>query len=150
MNTINKINEDLKTAMKNRDKVSLLVLRQLKSAISNAALSSGNISNEISENDIISIVRKQIKQREDSSFHFEMGQRFDLVDKEKREIEILKKYLPKEMTVDEIRELVSLAVQSVGATSKKDTGKAIKKAIELSEGRVDNKTLSTEISKLLV
>jgi len=143
------INEDIKTAMRVKDQLSVDVLRQLKNAFTNAALSTGNASNPLTDDAVIVVIRKQIKQREDSIEQFSKGGRVELVEKETNEIAVLKKYLPQEMTVEEIDELIKLAIADTGAVTKKDMGKAIKCAVELAAGRVDNKTISMKMAQSL-
>ena len=143
------INEDIKTAMKAKDQPLVDVLRQLKNALTNAALSTGNASNELSDEAVINVIRKQIKQREDSVEQFSKGGRDELVQKETNEITMLKKYLPQEMTVEEIDAVVKQAINDTMAVTKKDMGKAIKRAVELAEGRIDNKTISMKMAQSL-
>ncbi len=143
------INEDIKNAMKAKDQPLVDVLRQLKNALTNAALSTGNASNELSDEAVINVIRKQIKQREDSIEQFSKGGRDELVKKEADEITMLKKYLPQEMTVEEIDAVVKQAINDTMAVTKKDMGKAIKRAVELAEGRVDNKTISMKMAQSL-
>lgn len=143
------INEDIKNAMKAKDQPLVDVLRQLKNALTNAALSTGNASNELSDEAVINVIRKQIKQREDSIEQFSKGGRDELVQKETNEITMLKKYLPQEMTAEEIDAVVKQAIADTGAVTKKDMGKAIKRAVELAEGRVDNKTISMKMAQSL-
>ena len=143
------INEDIKNAMKAKDQPLVDVLRQLKNALTNAALSTGNASNDLSDEAVINVIRKQIKQREDSIEQFSKGGRDELVKKETNEITMLKKYLPQELTVEEIDEIVKQAINDTMAVTKKDMGKAIKRAVELAEGRVDNKTISMKMAQSL-
>jgi uncharacterized protein YqeY len=143
------INEDIKNGMKAKDQPLVDVLRQLKNAFTNAALSTGNAGNELSDEAVISVIRKQIKQREDSVEQFSKGGRAELAEKETNEITVLKTYLPQEMTADEIDAVVKQAIADTGAVTKKDMGKAIKRAVELAEGRVDNKTISMKMAQSL-
>jgi uncharacterized protein YqeY len=146
---LNRINEDLKAALRAKDTVKLDVLRSLKTAISNAALRTGNVNNVLPPNEVLGIIRKQISQREDSVAQFVKGNRLDLSLKEEAEIKVLKEYLPAALSPEEVTAIVKQAITETGATSKKDMGKAIKRAVELAQGAIDNKTLSTEIGKLL-
>jgi uncharacterized protein YqeY len=146
---LNRINEDLKAALRAKDTVKLDVLRSLKTAISNAALRTGNVNNVLPPNEVLGIIRKQISQREDSVAQFVKGNRLDLSLKEEAEIKVLKEYLPAALSPEEVTAIVKQAITETGATSKKDMGKAIKRAVELAQGSIDNKTLSTEIGKLL-
>lgn len=143
------IDENIKICMKNDDKLSLSVLRGLKNALTNASLQSGNISAKLSDDQILGIIRKQISQREDSIFQFEKGNRTDLAEKEKSEIQILKTFLPPEMSNEELDRILNEAMLFVNATSKKDFGKVLQKAMELSNNNADKKILAAKINNLL-
>ena len=146
---ITTIQEDLKQAMRDKDSTKLNVLRALKTAISNASLQKGNIDSTISDTEILAIIRKEISKRRDSVELFVNAKRFDLSLNETNEIEVLNKYLPKALSLDEVDMIVENAILELGATSKKDMGKVIKRVQELSEGRVDNKTISTTVGLFL-
>ena len=144
-----KITADMKTAMRERNKVALNVLRALKSAITNTAIEKSGAGTELSESEITSIMRKQIKQRQDSIEQFESAGRVELAASEKEEIAILEGYLPAAMSEDEIIAAVDAAIEESGAESRKDTGKVMKILQEKTEGRADGKTLSQEVMKRL-
>lgn len=139
------INEDIKIAMKLKETTALNVLRSLKTALTNTALQTGNAGNALSDDVVMITIRKQIKQREDSVEQFTKGARMDLILKEENEIHILKQYLPKQLSEDEVDAIVAQAITDTGAVAKKDMGKAIKRAVELAGGGIDNKTISTKI-----
>jgi len=143
------INEQIKQAMIAKDQPRVDVLRQVKNAITNAALASGNASNALTDNEVIGIIRKQIKQREDSIEQFTKGNRPELVEKEHTEIFILKQYLPAKLSQEELNNLIQLAITETQSFTKKDMGRAIKRAVEIAEGRIDNKSISQEIAKYL-
>lgn len=142
------IDEELKQALKDKDSLKLSTLRRLKNTLSSYALScKGNIQAELSESEILSNIRKLIKQGQDSISSF--SGREDLIQKEQREIAILEKFLPLSLTNDEIDAIVASAILQSGAKSKKEMGAAMKIASSLAAGKVDGKTLSTKISALL-
>lgn len=145
----NQISENIKTSMKSGDSLKLNVFRALKSAINNAALQSGNIHAEINDSAVLAVVRKQISQREDSMKSFIQGNRTELADKEKAEIEVLKTLLPPELSDSVIDETIQKAITELGATSKKDFGKVIKRVGEMTNNAVDNKTLSGKLAQIL-
>ncbi len=145
----NQITENIKNSMKNGDSLKLNVFRALKNAISNAALQSGNIQAEINDSVALSIVRKQISQREDSMNQFIAGNRTELAEKEKAEIEVLKTLLPPELSEEDLNNFIQKAIAEIDATSKKDFGKVLKRVGEMSNNAVDNKTLSTKLSQIL-
>ena len=149
MNLQNTINEKIKTSMKSGDSLRLNVYRSLKNAISNAALQSGNISAEISDDKVLAVIRKALSQREDSYNQFLKGGRNELADNEKNEMTVLEELLPPKMSDEVVDSYIQQAIREFGATSKKDFGKVLKRVSELTSGAVDNKTLSSKISNIL-
>lgn len=149
MNLQNTINEKIKTSMKSGDSLRLNVYRSLKNAISNAALQSGNISAEISDDKVLAVIRKALSQREDSYNQFLKGGRNELADNEKNEMTVLEELLPPKMSDEVVDAYIQQAIREFGATSKKDFGKVLKRVSELTSGAVDNKTLSSKISTFL-
>ncbi len=143
------INSDMKSAMRERDKVSLNTLRALKSAITNASIQKSGAGTALEEAEIVSIIRKQIKQRQDSIDQFEKAGRDELASNEKLEINILEKYLPAAMSDDEIIAAVESAISESGAESKKDMGKVMQLLQQKTGGRADGKKLSQEVMKRL-
>lgn len=144
------IDSEIKKAMLAGDRGRANTLRSLKSAASNAALLTGNIGNALSQTELLNVVRKQIKQRQDSIEQFTRGGRADLAAKEEQEVQVLQEFLPKSLTNDEIDAIVDKSLLHFQATSKRDMGKVMKFAAELAGGRVDGKTLSAKISAKLV
>ena len=135
--------------MRERNKVALNTLRAVKSAISNAAIEKGGAGTELPETEVISILRKQIKQRQDSISQFESAGRDELAANEKEEVAILEKYLPIALTDKEIVAAVEAAISETGASSKKDMGQVMKLLQEKTGGRADGKKLSQEVMKRL-
>lgn len=140
---------DLKDAMKARDTVALTTLRALKTALTNAAIESGNKDNVVSDADALALVRKQIKQRNDSIEQFESAGRAELADNEKAEIVVLEKYLPAALSAEEVSAIVADAIGETGASSRADMGKVMKIVQEKVAGRADGKALSQEVMKHL-
>ena len=140
---------DLKDAMKARDTVALTTLRALKTALTNAAIESGNKDNVVSDADALALVRKQIKQRNDSIEQFESAGRAELADNEKAEIVVLEKYLPAALGAEEVSAIVADAISETGASSRADMGKVMKIVQEKVAGRADGKALSQEVMKHL-
>jgi uncharacterized protein YqeY len=149
MKFLEQIDHDLKEAMKARQADKLAVLRMLKSALKNAAIEKGGVDSPLEESEAVAIVRKQVKQRQDSIEGFEKGGRPELAAKEKAEIEVLNAYLPKALSAEEISALVKESIAEAGATSKAQMGAVMKIAQVKAAGRVDGKTLSQEIQKSL-
>ena len=140
---------DLKDAMKARDTVALTTLRALKTALTNAAIESGNKDNVVSDANALALVRKQIKQRNDSIEQFESAGRDELADNEKAEIVVLEKYLPAALSAEEVSTIVADAISETGASSRADMGKVMKIVQEKVAGRADGKALSQEVMKHL-
>lgn len=143
------ITDDIKTAMRERNKTALNTLRAVKSAISNAAIEKGGAGTELPEIDVISILRKQIKQRQDSIRQFESAGRDELAANEKEEAAIIESYLPTALTDEEIVIAVEASIAESGASSKKDMGQVMKLLQEKTGGRADGKKLSQEVMKRL-
>ena len=144
-----RISDDIKTAMRAKDSTALNALRALKSAMTNAAIEKGGLGTVLDEPEILAVIRKQIKQSQDSIEQFEKAGRAELAANEKAEIAILSAYLPAALTEEQIAEIVEQAVAETGAATKADMGKAMKRAQELSEGRADGKLLSAAVMKRL-
>lgn len=146
---IETITADMKTAMRDRNKVALNTLRALKSAATNAAIDKSGAGTELPENEVVNIVRKQIKQRQDSIEQFEKAGRAELADNEKEEITILENYLPTPLSDEEIVAAVEASIAEAGAESKRDMGKVMQLLQEKTGGRADGKKLSQEVMKRL-
>ncbi len=144
-----RIDSDLKDAMRAKDTTKLGVLRMLKSALKYAAIAKSGAETELSEAETAQVIRKQVKQRQDSIESFEKGGRAELANKEKEELSILNAYLPQAMSADELAKVVRETISEVDATSKAQMG-AVMKALQAKvAGRVDGKTLSQEVLKQL-
>jgi uncharacterized protein len=144
-----RIPEDIKSAMKAKDALSLNALRALKTAMSNASIEKGHLTAPLDDAEVAALIRKQIKQRQDSFEQFSKAGREELAATEKAEIAVLEKYLPAAMTAEEIAALVDAVVTETGAASKADMGKVMKLAQERAAGRADGKALSQEVAKRL-
>lgn len=140
---------DMKEAMKAREagKVALAVIRMVNGAIKNTEI---NEKRELSDTDILGILAKEMKMRQDSLAEFEKGQRDDLVAQTKEEMEILKKYLPAQLSENEIRTIVVNAISSLTAPVK--MGDVMGKVMPETKGRADGKLVNTivreEIAKV--
>ena len=144
-----RIDSDLKDAMRAKDAIKLGVLRMLKSALKYGAIEKSGAEGELSESEAVQVIRKQVKQRQDSIESFEKGGRAELVEKEKKEMSILNEYLPQAMSAEELAQAVREAIAEVGATSKAQMGVVMKAVQAKVAGRADGKTLSQEVQKQL-
>ncbi|MEM7384666.1 MAG: GatB/YqeY domain-containing protein [Verrucomicrobiota bacterium] len=140
---------DMKSAMKAKDSTALTVLRALKSAIKYTAIEKSGADGELDDQESLAVIRKQIKQREDSIKTFLEGDRKDLAEKEEQEIAVLTKYLPKAMDPSDVAAMVDEVIKEQGATTKAQMGQVMKALQEKAAGAVDNKTLSQEVMKRL-
>jgi uncharacterized protein YqeY len=149
MNLSQRIDSDLKEAMRARDSTKLGVLRMLKSALKYAAIAKSGTDAELSDAEAAQVIRKQVKQRQDSIESFEKGGRAELASKEKEELSILNEYLPQAMAGDELTKLVRETIAEVGATSQAQMGSVMKALQAKIAGRADGRTLSVEVQKQL-
>ena len=149
MTLLERVDADLKDAMRAKNATKLGVLRMLKAALKNAAIEKSGAEAALDDAETIQVIRKQTKQRQDSIESFEKGGRAELAAKEKEELSILNSYLPQAMSADELTKIVCETITEVGATSKVQMG-AVMKALQAKvAGRADGKTLSGEVQKQL-
>jgi uncharacterized protein YqeY len=143
-----KIMAELKTAMLAKDEKSLRSLRAIKAAILLAKTSEGG-GGEIKEEDEIKLLQKLVKQRKDSLEIYEQQKRDDLAQKEKEEIEVIEKFLPKQLSADELKEIIAKIIAETGASSPADMGKVMGNATKQLAGKADGKTISAVVKELL-
>ena len=139
-----KIAADMKEAMRAKDAARLSTLRLLKSAVEYHKIEKKQ--EQLTDADVTAIIKKQIKQRQDSIESFEKGGRADLVEKEKAELVVLKSYLPGELSAAQVEEVVKATIVEVGATTKTDMGKVMKAVQAKLAGRADNRLVSQLVS----
>ena len=144
-----RLDSDLKEAMRAKDATKVGVLRMLKSALKYAAIAKSGAEADLSDAEAVQVIRKQAKQRQDSIESFEKGGRAELAEKEKEELAILNSYLPQAMSPDELAKVVRETIAELGATSKGQMGMVMKALQAKVGGRADGKTLSTEVQKQL-
>jgi uncharacterized protein YqeY len=146
---LERIDSDLKDAMRAKHATRVSVLRMVKAALQNAAIEKSGADAQLTDAEAVQVIRKQVKQRQDSIESFEKGGRVELAAKEKEELSILQSYLPQAMSADELAKIVRETIAEVGATSKAQMG-AVMKALQTKvAGRADGKTLSAEVQKQL-
>jgi uncharacterized protein len=144
-----RVDSDLKEAMRAKDATKLGVLRMLKSALKYAAIAKSGAEAELSDAEAVQVIRKQAKQRQDSIESFEKGGRAELADKEKEELAVLNTYVPQGISPDELAKIVRETIAELGATSKAQMGAVMKALQAKTGGRADGKTLSAEVQKQL-
>ena len=144
-----RIDSDLKDAMRAKNALRLGVLRMLKSALKYAAIEKSGAEGELDDAESMQVIRKQAKQRQDSIESFEKGGRPELAAKEKEELSILQSYLPQQLSADELADIVRQTISLTNASSKAQMGIVMKAVQEKVAGRVDGRTLSQEVQKQL-
>jgi uncharacterized protein len=135
---------DLKAAMLAKDITRTATLRMLKSAIEYHKIEKKQ--ENVTDADVTAVIKKQIKQRQDSIEGFEKGARVDLAEKEKAELAILKSYLPEELSQAQLEEIIKTAITETGAKTKAEMGKVMKAVQSKTAGRADNRLVSQLVS----
>lgn len=146
MSLLNLLNDDIKTAMKTRDKETLSVLRMLKAAIQNEQIKSGRDLNGEEE---LTVLSREMKQRRDSLSEFEKAGRDDLADKAKNEITIVEKYMPKQLSEEEIQAIVQEAVSETGVTSPSGFGIVMGAVMPKVKGKADGTLVNAIVKQTL-
>ncbi|SHI76577.1 hypothetical protein SAMN02745751_01039 [Dethiosulfatibacter aminovorans DSM 17477] len=139
-----KLMEDLKASMKNKDKVRKNVVTMIRAAVKQSEVDNRV---ELEDEDVLSIIMKQVKQRKDSIEDFKAGGRDDLVALTEEEISILTEYLPPQLGAEELEEIVVQAIKDTNAQSKKDMGKIMGKVMPIIKGRADGKQVNQIVMK---
>jgi uncharacterized protein YqeY len=146
MSLLDKLNSDLKDAMRARDELRKLVLRSLLSAINYSEIAK---QKKLDDGGIIEVISKEIKQRRESIEAYEQGKRQDLADKEKAEMAILKEYMPAQMVHEEILAIVQAVITEVGAKGPSDKGKVMQKLMPQVKGKADGNEVNNIVTELL-
>ena len=147
MSLDDKINADYIQAMKERNTVKSSTVNFLRAQLKNVRI---DLKKEkLDDADVVTVIKKQIKQRQDSIEQYEKGGRMDLADKEKQELEILKSYLPEEMGEEQLRPVIAGVIKETGAIGMKDMGNVMKAVGLKVAGRADNKLVSILVKQIL-
>ena len=146
MTLVEKINNDLHDAMRARDELHKLVLRGLLSSINYAEIAK---QKKPDDSDVIEVISREIKQRRESIEAYTQGNRPDLADKEKAEMEILQQYMPAQMSHDKIVTLVQQVLQEVGAKGPADKGKVMQKLMPQVKGKADGGEVNRIVTELM-
>ena len=140
------VRADMTAAMKAQEKERLSTLRMLQSALKNEQI---NVGHELSDEEAMSVIRKAVKQRQDSIEQYRNAGRNELAEKEQAELELLKTYLPPELSDAELEAGLREIIATTGAQSKKDMGKVMKEATARFKGRADGKKIQETVQRLL-
>jgi len=140
---LDRLNDDMKQALKNKEKDRLTVIRMVKAAIQNEAI---NNRKDLSEEEEIQILMREVKQRKESLQEFNRANREDLVEKVENELDILSVYLPEQLSDGELEKIIIETIQELGALSKKDIGKVMKAVMPKIKGKADG----SKVNKLVM
>ena len=146
MSLLDTLKKDMITAMKAKDKDTLSVVRMLKSSVQNEQI---NLGHDLTPDEENALMAKEYKQRKDSLAEFEKGGRQDLVDATQKEMAVVAKYMPKQMSADEVQKVVEETINEVNATSMKDFGKVMGAIMPKVKGKADGKVVNETVKKAL-
>lgn len=147
MSLLERLNDDMKQAMKNKEKDKLVVIRMVKAALQNEAIKLGN--NELSAEEELTVLSRELKQRKDSLQEFKNADRLDLVEKTQAEIDILVDYMPEQLSEEEVSEIVKQTISEVNATSKADMGKVMGALMPKVKGKADGSLVNKLVQQQL-
>ncbi|WP_239617422.1 GatB/YqeY domain-containing protein [Cohnella mopanensis] len=146
MNLAERLNEDMKQAMKSGEKFRLQTIRMVRASIKNQEI---ELRRALDDNELLNIMSRELKQRRDSLQDFEKGGREDLVSNVKAEIEIISEYLPRQLTEEEVKAIVVQTMQETGASSKADLGKLMGALMPKVKGIADGKLVNAIVQQSL-
>lgn len=147
MSLLERLNQDMKQAMKNKEKDKLSVIRMVKAALQNEALKERN--NELSQELELTVLSRELKQRKDSLQEFKNADRIDLVDKTQAEINILNEYMPEQLSEEEVLQIVNEAIAEVNASSKAEMGKVMAAIMPKVKGKADGNLVNKLVQQQL-
>lgn len=146
MSLSDRLNEDMKQAMKSQDKFKLSVIRMVRSTIKNSEI---DLKRSLDDNEVLDVLTREIKQRKDSLQEFTKAGRDDLAESLKAELVILAEYMPQQLSEEEVKAIVTQTIQQIGASSKADMGKVMTALMPQVKGRADGKLLNQLVQQLL-
>ncbi|GJM83533.1 GatB/YqeY domain-containing protein [Paenibacillus timonensis] len=146
MNLSERLNEDMKQAMKSQDKFKLSTIRMVRATMKNLEI---DLKRTLNDNEVLDILSREIKQRKDALQEFEKAGRDDLAAQVKAEAEILAEYLPEQLSEEEIKVIVQQTIQETGASSKAEIGKVMSALMPKVKGRADGKLVNQTVQQLL-
>jgi len=146
LSLLERLNNDMKQAMKNKEKDKLVVIRMIKAAIQNERIKLGR---DLSEEDELSVLSREVKQRKDSLHEFEKAGREDLVDKISAELKHVEIYMPEQLSEEELAEIVKQTIADTGASSKKEMGKVMAALMPKVKGKADGSLVNKLVQQHL-
>jgi len=147
MSLVESLNQDMKNAMRERDKEKLSIIRMIKASLQNEAIKLGK--EELSEDEELTVLAREVKQTKDSLHEFNKAGRNDLVEKHERDLAIIQAYMPAQLSDEELEQMVIEAIEQVGATTKKDIGKVMGLLIPQTKGKADGSQVNAFVQKHL-
>ncbi len=144
-----KLQEELKQSMLAKDELKTSVLRMLLSALNYYEIQKGGAGYEATEEDVLTVIQKEVKQRNDSIEQFKNAGRNELAEKEEKELEILKKYLPEQLSEEDVKSLVDEAIKQTGASTMQDMGKVMGYLSAKIKGKADGGFVSRLVKEKL-
>ncbi|MBO8156041.1 MAG: GatB/YqeY domain-containing protein [Bacillaceae bacterium] len=147
MALLERLNQDMKSALKNKEKDKLGVIRMVKASLQNEAIKLGK--DQLSEDEELTVLSRELKQRKESLHEFKSANREDLVDKVQAEIDVLQTYMPEQLSDEELETLVLEAIKEVGADSKQDMGKVMGAIMPKVKGKADGSKVNQMVLKHL-
>lgn len=147
MTLMERLNSDMKEAMRSKDKNTLSVIRMLKASVQKEEIEVGR---SLTTNEEVTILARELKQRKDSVREFTQADRQDLAEKTQLEITVVEKYLPKQLSLNEVKSVVSEVIAQVGATGSSDFGKVMGVAMPKLKGKADGNLVNQVVKELLV
>ncbi|GED72822.1 hypothetical protein BRE01_65240 [Brevibacillus reuszeri] len=146
MSVMERLDQDMKQAMKDRAVLKLSVIRMVKAALKNEEINKGRL---LSEDEVLTILTRELKQRRESLHEFEKAGRVELASKSREEIDVLSAYLPAQLSEDEIRDIVREGIAATNASSKKEMGKVMGAIMPKVKGRADGNLVQKIVSEEL-
>lgn len=148
MSLLADLTSDMVSAMKNRDKETLATVRMLKAAVQNEQIEQGH---DLTPDEEVAVMAREYKQRKESLEEFKQANRQDLVDKTEAEMKVVEKYMPKQLSAEEVQKIVAETIEQTGAAGMKDFGKVMgavmPKLKGQADGKVVNQTVKAELNK---
>ncbi|MFO0752207.1 MAG: GatB/YqeY domain-containing protein [Thermodesulfovibrionales bacterium] len=152
MELVQKINSDLAEAMKSKEEdreLTVSVLRMIKAAVKNAEISKRGGGGGLTEEDLVGVLSSMVKQRKDSAEQYSGAGREDLADKENREVGIIRRYLPEQLSTDALDALIRESIRQTGVSSAKDMGRLMKELMPKVKGKADGKLVNQRVKEIL-
>ena len=147
MSLIDQIKEDIKASLREGERLQVSTLRMLVAAVQQKEI---DTRKDVSEDEVIAIIQKQVQQRYEAATQYKETNRQDLFEKESEEADILKKYLPEKLSLEETNQMIEEIINSIGATSIKDMGQVMSQLKEKAAGKIDMKIASNSVREKLL